>query len=346
MTFPQYEKKFRVKAIKSGFSEYEISACLLYAKPLIESNLPVIFNTANFGALVGYKTNYLKRAVKYTPYFYRAFTIRKKNGGSRELVEPLPSLKEIQTWILENILREVKVSKYAKAYVKSRTLLENVRYHKGREAVLTLDIENFFGSITLLHIEHIFLGLGYSSNISNLLAKLCTYEGVLAQGAPTSPYLSNLYLRRFDEIISKFCNQNDIRYTRYADDLTFSGQKDALDIVEFIRKTLQKFSLKLNKDKEKLMVRNQRQVVTGIVVNEKLQIPKAARNFIRNEIFFIKKFGLDSHLEKTDNKKSHYLEHLIGKINFALHINPNDLKMQSYKSIVLKIYQSRDEDKI
>jgi RNA-directed DNA polymerase len=346
MTFTQYEKKFRSKAIKSGFSEDQISACLSYAKPLIENNLPVIFNTANLGALVGYKTNYLKRAVKYTPYFYRDFIIRKKNGSIRKLVEPLPSLKEIQSWILENILQEIKVSKYAKAYVKNRTLLDNVRYHKGREAVLTLDIENFFGSITLSHIEQIFLALGYSSNISNLLAKLCTYDNVLPQGAPTSPYLSNLYLREFDEIISKFCNQKDIRYTRYADDLTFSGRKDVLDIVEFIQENLHKLDLRLNKDKEKLMLRNQRQVVTGIVVNEKLQTPKTARNFLRNEIFFIKKFGLENHLKKTNNKKSHYLEHLIGKINYALHVNPNDLKMQSYKAIILNIFQTRDEDKI
>ena len=343
MNFPQYEKTFRIKASKSGFSEEETVACLSYAKKLIENKLPVIYNTANLAALVGYKTNYLKRAAKFTSYFYRKFDIKKKNGKLRQLVEPLPSLKEIQNWLLENILSEVKVSKYAKAYIKERTLIENVKYHKGKEAVLTLDIKDFFASIKLSHVESIFLRLGYSSNISNLLAKLCTLEGSLPQGAPTSPYISNLFLREFDSDIASYCNTHDIRYTRYADDLTFSGKKADLDITQLIESNLSKYDLSLNSEKCKLMERNQRQVVTGIVVNHKLQVPKDVRNFIRNEVHFLVKFGLNEHLQRTRNEKANYLEHLLGKINFALHINPSDLKMQNYKSKVLKFFKNENE---
>ena len=75
MTFDFYEKHFRVKAIKSGFSEDDIQSCLNYAKPLIDQNLPVIYNTSNLAALVGYRKNYLKRAVLFTPFFYRTFRI-------------------------------------------------------------------------------------------------------------------------------------------------------------------------------------------------------------------------------------------------------------------------------
>lgn len=337
MNFTNYEKIFRSKALKSGFSEEDITACLNYAEPLVNKKLPVIYNTANLAALVGYRTTYLKKAAKYTSYFYRKFSIRKKNGKTRELAEPLPSLKEIQDWILENILSSVKVSKYAKAYVKNKSLIENVKYHKGRKAILALDILNFFGSIKLRHVEAIFSDLGYSSNISNLLAKLCTCDCSLPQGASTSPYLSNIYLRSFDETISTYCNNNDIRYTRYADDLTFSGTKESLNIIGFIQTELFTFDLVLNEEKSKIMERNQRQIVTGIVVNDKIQVPKDIRNFIRNEVHFLKKFGLKEHLIKTKNNKANYIEHLLGKINFVLHINPNDKRMQDYKSKVMKI---------
>lgn len=343
----QYEKEFRIKASRSGFSEEETTACLKYAEPLLEQKLPVIYNTANLAALVGYKTNYIKRAAIFTPYFYRSFQIKKKNGKLRTLVEPLPSLKEIQSWILENILYEIKVSKYAKAYIKNRTLIENVRYHKGREVVLALDIENFFGSIKLSHVEKIFLDFGYSDNISNLLAKLCTYDGCLPQGAPTSPYLSNIYLNDFDEKVSKYCNDNEIRYTRYADDLTFSGTKeDMINMVNYIKNLLSDLDLSLNNDKESLMGRNQRQVVTGIVVNDKLQIPRNERNQIRNEVHYLIKFGLEEHLSRMKINKANYIDHLLGKINFALHINPNDERMKKYKGLVQSLKQQGQSDNL
>jgi RNA-directed DNA polymerase len=138
MTYQYFETHFRDKAVKVGYSEENIIKCLNYAKPLIQKNLPVIFTTANLSSLVGYNKNYLKRAALFTPFFYRRFKIKKKNGSSREITEPLPSLKEIQIWILENILYHLPVSRYAKAYVRGRNILENVKYHRSKEVLLTL----------------------------------------------------------------------------------------------------------------------------------------------------------------------------------------------------------------
>ncbi|MFC6101223.1 reverse transcriptase domain-containing protein [Olivibacter domesticus] len=340
MNFAQYEKKFRLKALKSGFSEDNIVACLNYAKPILEKGLPVIYNTANLAALVGYRTTYLKRAAKFTKFYYRSFTIKKSNGKLRTLMEPLPSLKEIQTWILENMLSEIPVSKFAKAYVKHRSLKENVKHHNNKEGVLTCDIATFYDSVRFKDIEKIFNELGYSEVMSNLLAKLTTFNGSLPQGAPTSPYLSNLVLREFDQKISDYCINNNIRYTRYADDLTFSGEVKSLKLKNLVEAELNKLGLELNPDKTKLRKFSQRQMVTGIVVNEKTQIPKFERNFIRNEVHFLTRFGLKDHLRKTKNKRENYLLHLLGKINFALHINPADKKMESYRSQVQKIIQT------
>ncbi|WP_379088847.1 reverse transcriptase family protein [Pedobacter sp. UC225_65] len=343
MTFDNYEHLFRSKASKAGYSEENVQKCLNYARPLIENNLPVIFNTSNLSVLVGYRKNFIKRAVLYTDYFYRSFPIKKKNKKPRYLKEPLPSLKEIQIWILEELLYSIPVSRFAKAYVQKRSLLDNVKYHKGKETVLSLDIKDFFTNIKRPSIEQIFQGVGYSSNVANLLSKLCCCDEYLPQGAPTSPYLSNLYLRTFDSQVSKYAVSNNLRYTRYADDITLSGKMDINASIEYVNTELSKLSLKLNKEKVKVMGQNVRQEVTGIVVNDAIQAPKSYRDKIRQEIYFIKKFTLEGHLKNTKNTKSNYLRHLLGKVNFVLQLNDGDKEMVDYSDFLKAELKSKPE---
>lgn len=331
MTFENYEQLFRSKSSVIGYSEDNVQKCLAYAKPLVLNDLPVIYNTSNLCVLVGYNKTYIKKAVLYTDYFYRSFSIKKKNKKPRYLKEPLPSLKEIQLWILQEILYSVPVSRFAKAYVQKRSLVDNVKFHKGKDTVLSLDIKDFFTSIKRVSIEEIFRGLGYSSNISNLLSKLCCCNDVLPQGAPTSPYLSNLYLRQFDTTVADYVVSKNLRYTRYADDITISGNFDADILIKFVKKELAKLSLKLNQTKIKVMGQNVRQEITGIVVNETVQASKLYRNKIRQEIYYIQKFTLQDHLIKTKNIKANYLRHLLGKINFVLQINKKDKEMLEYR---------------
>ena len=275
----------------------------------------------------------------FTSYFYRNFIVKKRNGGFREISEPLPSLKEIQIWILENILYEIPVSKFAKAYIKGRNLLENAKYHKAQDFLICLDIEHFFPSIAVDKVEEIFGAMGYSSNLSNLFSKLCCCNGSLPQGSPSSPYLSNIYMAKFDSEISKYCVQNNIRYNRYADDisLSFSKKLNTDELIIYIRSELTRYNLKLNESKTKIMKPNNRQIVTGIVVNEKIQVPRYKRKEVRQEIYYLLKYGLASHLKHTGNNKANYLSHLLGKINYVLHINPMDREMQSYKDEIYKI---------
>lgn len=87
MTFQHYENLFREKAEQAGYSEENIQKCLYYANPLIERGIPVIYNTSNLSALVGYNKLYLKKAALYTNSFYRKFSIKKRNGKKRELKE-------------------------------------------------------------------------------------------------------------------------------------------------------------------------------------------------------------------------------------------------------------------
>jgi len=329
--FNKYEKQFTEKAIANGYSEDNLRKCLNYAKPIISKGFPVIYNTSHLSSLVGYNKNYIKRAVLHTKYFYREFTITKKNGEPRFLLEPLPSLKEIQYWILNNILNNHKISRYAKGYVHKRSIKDHVKYHTNEAKVLTLDIKKFFDNILFEQTENIFKNIGYSDIISNLLTKLCYLDKKLPQGAPTSPSISNIILFEFDNTISKYCAENKLKYTRYADDLAFSGDINKVELIRLVKLELKKIGLKLNNDKTKLMKQNQPQIISGIIVNKKVQIPKSKRNKIRNEMFYIKKFGLQNHLIKTKETKTYYLKHLIGRINYLLSINPKDSEFIEYK---------------
>ncbi len=171
--FIKYSSQFRKKALDNGFSEDNIAKCLKYAEPILSKNFPIIYNTSHFCSLVGYNKSYVKRAVAHTKYFYREFNIKKKDKTHRTISEPLPSLKEIQNWILLNILYKHKVSKYCKGYVPKRSVKDHVRYHTKELCVFTLDIKDFFASIKFEFVEQIFLNIGYSASLSNLFTKLC-----------------------------------------------------------------------------------------------------------------------------------------------------------------------------
>ncbi|MGO4816873.1 retron St85 family RNA-directed DNA polymerase [Flavobacterium sp. W22_SRS_FP1] len=342
MDFSHYEDTFTKEAAKMGYSSQNIERCLDYAEILLSNYVAVIYNSSHLAGLVGYKKEYLKKAALYTKFFYRDFEILKKNGEKRQISEPLPSLKEIQHWILKNILYKIPVSPFAKAYKPNVSLIENLKFHKNQPKVFTLDLENFFPSISIEYVEKVFFNLGYTKSVSDLLSKLCTRDGTLPQGAPTSPYLSNLIFEDADVAISEYCLKQKIRYTRYADDLSFSGDFDENELLEEVNEAVTKINLKINTSKTKLMTANQRQTVTGIVVNEKVQVVFHKRNELRQAMYYIQKFGIDEHREYKEIDQANYLEHLLGKINFVLQINPKDVEFMQYKSHLIDLKKKRD----
>lgn len=342
MDFAHYKHAFTIEASKDGYSDENIQHCLDYASVLFSHDVPVIYNSSHLAALVGYSKLYLKKASLYSKYFYRDFEITKKNGTKRCISEPLPSLKEVQIWILKNILYKVPVSPFAKAYKPNTGLIENLKFHKNQPKVFTLDLENFFPSISFLSIEKVFHDLGYSRMIAKMLAKLCTRDKILPQGAPTSPSLSNLIFREADIQISSYCIENKIRFTRYADDLCFSGDFDEKALLDKVTKAVADLNLTINTAKTKLMTPNMRQTVTGVVVNNRPQVAFHKRNEIRQAMHYIKKFGIDEHREYKEINQKHYLEHLLGRVNFVLQINPHDLEFIGYKAILIDLKKKQD----
>jgi RNA-directed DNA polymerase len=324
MNIKQYKKSFSEKAKLNGFTKHQTEKCLTYAENLFRHGVPIIYNAEHLSLLCGYKKNYLLKAITRTPFYYRTFQIKKKNGGLRTIKEPLPGLKQIQQWILRNILEPIPVSHFAKAYKKTVSLRENARFHQHQPMVLTVDLVDFFGSINTKAIYKIFRDFGYAQPMASLLAKLCTLDNQLPQGAPTSPYLSNLVFRELDEEIASFCIKQGIRYTRYADDLAFSGDFNPKDLVLFLSSVFSNKPFMINEKKTRIMRPHQRQIVTGIVVNNKTQAPVHFRRKVRQELYFVEKFGLIEHARAQGKSPFSCYEQLKGKIQFIQQVNPKN----------------------
>jgi RNA-directed DNA polymerase len=341
MKWESYSSQFSIKALKNGYSQDEINILLNYAENLFSKKLPIIFDQRHFALLVGYNETLIRRISNSQHKFYRNFTINKKSGGKRTISEPLPTLKEIQYWILVELLSNCKVSSYTKSYVKDISIKDNARFHINKPIILSLDIKDFFSSLRYLSVYNLFMKMGYSSQVSTLLGNLCCLDGGLPQGAPTSPYLSNLLMRKVDYRIAGFIKKRGIFYTRYADDMTFSGDFSPGMVIRFVQKVLKDEGLFLNQKKIRVRKAHQQQEVTGVVVNEKIQAPRSVRRKLRQEIYYIEKYGLGSHLNKTGNLHANYIYHLLGIANFILFLNPKDKAVLSYKDLLIEYITSR-----
>lgn len=227
---------------------------------------------------------------------YQRFTMPKKSGGERHISAPMPRLKRAQYWVLDNILAKMPVHEAAHGFLPGRSILTNAAPHVGRDVVINLDLKDFFPSIGMRRVRGVFRQLGYSSQVASLLALVCTEaptdevqldgnryfvargERVLPQGAPTSPMLTNLLCRRLDARLAASAAKLGFRYTRYADDLTFSAgpehSRDTARLLWRVKQIVASEGLTVHPDKQQVMRKHRQQHVTGIVVNDKLSVDR------------------------------------------------------------------------
>lgn len=270
---------------------------------------------------------------------YHTVYLPKSDGSKRKLSVPDLILKLVQKSIADNILIQYPISKYAKAYKPGSSIQKNARPHVGKKKILKLDIEGFFDHILYSRVKDtVFYEEKYSESIRILLTMLCYHNDSLPQGAPTSPAITNIIMYDFDETVGAFCNEKNIAYTRYCDDMTFSGDFDEKEIINFVKNELFKLGLHLKNRKTAVVPAVKRQCVTGIVVNEKMNITKEYRKKVRQEVYYIRKFGLDGHLNKTGiSDKERYLLSLKGRIAFVLQTIPGDCEFIEHKNFLNSI---------
>lgn len=277
---------------------------------------------------IGVSPKFLYLLSNHAPARYAVYRIPKGNGRFRTIEAPDDDLKFVQRMILDRILPR-KVSKVATAFELGRGLVDNARPHVGRAVLLELDLKDFFPSFRYQKLLRYFLNLGYPRDSAVLLTELCTLNGHLPQGAPTSPHLANLMLKGFDRELAGLCARMRLKVTRYADDITISGKLDPMKIdmlVATVRKSLSSLGLRLNWRKIRVLRRNARQEVTGVVVNERLSVSRDTRRQLRQTMYYLRHYGLIGYEPVTRQG----LEQLMGKVGFVNYVDPDNLEFREY----------------
>lgn len=310
--------------LDKGIPEQIVAQYLPYIDKLLSKNLPVIFELEHLTKLVDSDIKTISKMVNSPSKFYRCFSIPKRRGGYREISAPYPTLLNIQKWIYENILLKLEVHDSAHGFIKHRSIISNAENHLSKKCILKIDLENFFPSIPINWVVNLFASLGYARNVSFYLASLCCLRNGLAQGAPTSPYLSNILIRNLDHRLKNFATKYELQYTRYADDIVFSGEFIPESIINVIYKIIEKYGLKVNKTKTTLIIGDKQKIITGLSVSgDALKIPRKLKREIKQEVNFIKRFGFLSHASHLKISDPRYLSRLIGRLNFWLQVEPN-----------------------
>ncbi|TSK07493.1 MAG: RNA-directed DNA polymerase [Geobacter sp.] len=224
-------------------------------------------------------TSFIHKSEKH----YRHFPIAKKNGGVRNIDAPRVFLKTVQHWILDYILVDLNSHAKCFSYRRGFSIEDNAAIHSQQGFVYNIDIENFFGSISTSAVNQTLTKQGIPPKLAKLLSYLCTFKGSLPQGAPTSPVISNSYLYDFDVFIDRICYQLGCNYSRYADDITISGNEFSKvgECIAAAEQQLRLFRLKINTAKRRVQSKNTRQLVTGLVVNTDPKPPRTYRRQIR-----------------------------------------------------------------
>ncbi len=279
---------------------------------------------------------------------YREVRLPKKDGSFRTLSVPDEVLKRIQRAIADVLLIHEPVSSYATAYRVAVGIERNALPHVGKPKVLKMDVARFFDSIRYSDVkEKVFPASRYSEQNRILLAMLCYYKDVLPQGAPSSPAITNVLLRDFDERVGAWCGERRIAYTRYCDDMTFSGDFDEKEVVAFVTDELKALGFTPNKRKTTVVTAGKRQTVTGLVVNEKVSLPVDYKRQIRMDVHYCERFGVESHLKAIGSPLSPeaYLTSLLGRIQYGLHICPDNAAIRSYRETVKKLLRDTKRTK-
>ncbi len=274
---------------------------------------------------------------------YTTFKIPKRSGGEREIAAPKGQLRWTQRQILDKILAPVPAHEAAHGFVPGRSTVTNAAAHRGAALVLKFDLADFFPTIHYYRVVGLFGRLGYyvgncrfhtddeARQVAPTLARLCCYTpdpqtfgaAKLPQGAPTSPAISNLVCRRLDARLDGLARGKGGVYTRYADDLTFSFRKDDVDLGRFrwwVDQVCHQEGFFVNQHKFRVIRRSQRQVVTGIVVNDELRVPRDERRRFRAVLHNCRKHGLESQARGREK----FAEYLRGFASYVHMVHPEE----------------------
>ena len=243
---------------------------------------------------------------------YKRISIKKKHGGARILYAPNSSLMIVQRKLNQVLQAVYMPSSVVQGFTRDRSIVSNASLHVRTRYVLNIDLRDFFDSITFPRVRGMFMSKPYSQNasVATVLARICCRDGILPQGAPTSPVVSNMLLGRADSQLKAFARSHRCTYSRYADDLTFSTfvksfppalasftqdvSGSNLVLGAGLAEIIAKNSFEVNPSKVRLQHTSGRQVVTGLTANRFPNVPVEFVRQTRAMLHAWEKFGTES----------------------------------------------------
>jgi len=278
---------------------------------------------------------------------YKRKTISKKSGGKRKLLIPPETTDKLQKK-LNNILQTIyKAPNPVHAFIrtkdneKKKSIVSNAKQHVKKQVVINVDIKDFFDTINFGRVRGVFLAKPISLNktLATKFAQLISYDNKLPQGASTSPIISNIICKKMDHNLIQFSKKNSLTYSRYADDITLSTHKNISNtdfILEEIEKIIMANGFEINPLKTRVQFANQPQVVTGLKVNQKVNVPRKYIRQVRSMLYSWKTEGIKEaskkHFKDFNNQTKKYIgkkeesfkDIILGKISFIGQVKGTD----------------------
>ncbi len=243
---------------------------------------------------------------------YASFEIPKRSGGMRAISAPKGLIREMQDKLLPVFSRAYEAHPAAHGFVPARSVATNAAAHTGQNLVLNIDLSDFFPSINFGRVRGLFMAPPFRLGppAAAVLAQVVTHRNGLPQGAPTSPVLSNFIAAALDRRLGRLARQNKMRYSRYADDITFStksaafpasvavhehegGTKFQVRAGDALEQAIGACGFSVNAKKVRLQTRHVRQSVTGLTVNGRVNVERKRIRQIRAMLHAWGTFGLD-----------------------------------------------------
>lgn len=331
---------FLGRGVSRGLADHRSNIELLQSQ-----SLPILSSPADLASAMDVSISQLRWMAFHsdapTRVHYVSFDVPKKSGGLRRLSAPHQKLASAQRWILTSILNLLPVHECAHGFVAQHSVLTNASPHVGAAVVINADLSNFFPTITFPRVEGLFRKLGYSPAVATILALLCTecprhalklgetiyYAATgpraLPQGACTSPAISNQIAANLDRRMAAMASKLNWKYTRYADDLTWSTAGDITPSVGYVLARLRHIvddeGFVLNHTKTRIQRRSQQQSVTGVVVNDRLSVPRQTIRQVRAILHNAKQTGLEA---QNRHDHPHFRDWLAGMIGWIEMVNP------------------------
>lgn len=225
-------------------------------------------------------------------FYYQKETIKKNDNGEpkvkngiiqkRVLNPSIKRLKVIQKRLQKNVLQKLTIPDYAFGAIKGKDNISNAKRHQGKKYIFTTDLTNFFPSVNHKQVFEMFVSFDFSPTVARLLTKLTTYKGKLPQGAPTSPIVANLVFVKTGKRLQEIAIENNLTFTSFVDDLTFSSPADFKDKIQDILDAVVEDGFKISH--KKTNYKSKLPTVTGIIVkNNNLDLPKEFKDKMKDD---------------------------------------------------------------